>query len=86
MTDIKDLRSYLDLLQSRGNLIRISQPVDLKHELANIAVNIQRQYGKACLFEGPKNSKWPVFANAVSTSSQASLSLQCEVDEIIGVM
>ncbi len=86
MTDIQDLRSYLDLLESRGNLIRISQPVDLEHELANIAVNFQRQFGKACLFENPQNSKWPVFANAVSTPVQVALALQCEVDEIIGVM
>lgn len=86
MTDISDLRSYLDLLDSRGMLSRIKKPVDLEHELANVAVNLQRQYGKACLFEQPQGSPWPVFANAISTPEQAALALGCEVEGIIEVM
>ncbi len=86
MTQIHDLRSYLSLLDGQGQLFRINKKVDLVHELADIAVTMQRHNKPACLFEKPSSGKWPVFANAVSTPGQAALALECKVDEIIGIM
>jgi UbiD family decarboxylase len=86
MTKIHDLRSYLELLASHHNLVRVERSVSLKHELANLAVSLQRQLGKACLFENVEKADWPVFANAVSTPEQAALALECQLEEVSSVM
>lgn len=86
MGRIRDLRSYLQVLESSGQLNRISSPVDLKHELANAAVSFQRQGRPASLFKQPDHGSWPVFANAVSTPGQAALALECAPEEVPGIM
>jgi 2,5-furandicarboxylate decarboxylase 1 len=86
MTQIHDLRSYLSLLESQNQLTRIKKTIDLKHELANLAVTLQRQNRPACLFENPNHGLWPVFVNAVSTPFQAAAALECGVEDIIQVM
>ena len=86
MSKIHDLRSYLELLESHHNVVRVERSVSLKHELANAAVSVQRQLGKACLFINVENTDWPVFANAVSTPNQAALALECQLEEISDVM
>jgi len=85
MAGIKDLRSYLEKLESEGRLARVAVPVALKHELANAAVSFQQQ-GKACLFEQPDHGEWPVFSNAVCSPKLAALALECEVEDIVSVM
>ncbi len=86
MEKINDLRSYLALVEEKGLLTRVSSEVNLKHELADIAVNIQRKYQSACIFDKVSGADWPVFANAVCTPELAALSLGCEIGEIIPVM
>jgi len=85
MGRILDLRSYLEVLESGGRLARISTPVALEHELANVAVSLQRQ-GKAGLFEQPDRGSWLVFANAVGSPQLAALALACSPDEIPAAM
>ncbi|MFN2122289.1 MAG: UbiD family decarboxylase [Candidatus Promineifilaceae bacterium] len=86
MLKIQDLRSYLEVLEDAGQLFRVSQPVSLVHELANVAATVQRQGRGAVLFEQPEGSTWPVFAGAVGSATLAALALECEVSEIIEKM
>jgi len=86
MTEIHDLRSYLDTLDEAGELTRITEPVSVEHELADVAAALARSGGPAPLFEhvvleDGSRSPWPIFASAVASHRRAGLALGCEVDD-----
>ncbi len=90
MTEIFDLRSYIDKLSHEGKLTTIKKPVSLIHELANVSATLARQGGQAVLFDQLNETDgvypWRIFANAVVDSSTAALALDCQVSEIIDRM
>ena len=85
MSEIHDLRSYLPVLESAGQLVRIVRPVSLDHELADVAAALERASGPAPLFEnadaadrgGGPIAAWPVFSSAVANQTRAALALGC---------
>ena len=48
MTEIKDLRDFISALDSDGQLVKVSNPVSIEYELADVAASIARE-GKGCL-------------------------------------
>ncbi|NPV55094.1 MAG: UbiD family decarboxylase [Anaerolineae bacterium] len=86
MSKINDLRSYINILASAGQLNRANKPVSLVHELANVATTLARSGRGAAWFEQPEGSPWAVFAGAVVSPKLAALSLGCELDQITTVM
>ncbi len=92
MAKIFDLRSYLEVLEKNGKLTRIHRPVDLEHELANVAAALARSGGSPVLFEQvvrrqppaaqSQLNNWPVFTNAVVNPLCASLALGCSPQEL----
>jgi 2,5-furandicarboxylate decarboxylase 1 len=86
MEKINDLRSYIKLLDQRGKLVRVEKPIDLVHDLANVATAVIRQGRGATIFDHPAGSNIPVFTGAVATPELASLALGCELDQITQVM
>ena len=51
MAEIYDLRSFLDVLTQHGQLSRISKPVSIIHEAADVGATIERTGVAAPLFE-----------------------------------
>ena len=45
MTNIHDLRSFIETLAEAGQLVRISKPVSLTHELAEVTATLARALG-----------------------------------------
>lgn len=86
MTKIYDLRSFIELLESAGQLTRIQQPVSLKHELADVSATLVRTGGGAPLFEAVEGHSWPVFAGGVANQKRAALALGCGETEVTEVM
>jgi 2,5-furandicarboxylate decarboxylase 1 len=86
MTKIHDLRSFIQVLEEAGQLVRITRPVSLTHELADVAATLARTRGGAPLFENVVDSPWPVFANAVANRKLAALALACQESEVTEVM
>lgn len=82
MAKINSLRDYLAVLESAGQLRRVSGPVSRVHELANVAATLARRGGSSVLFEKPSGSEWQIFANAVVNQDQAALALGCAVSEV----
>jgi len=82
MAKINSLRTYLEVLESAGQLARVKTPVSLVHELADVAATLARQRGGGILFEQPAGSEWPIFTNAVVNPNQAALALGCGVSEV----
>ena len=86
MPQVNDLRSYLEVLENNGRLARIDEPVNLNHELADVAAMLARTGGSAPLFQKVEGCEWPIFTNAVTDQKTAALALGCREDEIIEVM
>ena len=86
MTEIHDLRSWLEVLERAGQLVHVRREVSLAHELAAVAAALERQGGPAPLFEHVAGSPWPVFASSVANQERAALALGCEKREVIEMM
>ena len=77
-----DLRTFLQRLESHGQLARIDAPVDLKHELANVAVNMERRGMPAPLFTRPRGASMPVVAGVLGSHQRIALALGCAPAEV----
>ena len=62
-----DLRSFLAALEPRGEIKRITKPVDPYLEMTEVCDRTLRAGGPALLFEYPVNHDIPVLANLFGT-------------------
>lgn len=76
--NFRDLREFLRFLESRGQLKRISQPIDPYLEMTEIADRTLRAGGPALLFENPIGSDIPVLANLFGTEERVALGMGAE--------
>ncbi|WP_151704995.1 4-hydroxy-3-polyprenylbenzoate decarboxylase [Nitrincola alkalilacustris] len=74
----KDLRDFMALLESRGELKRISFPVSPHLEMTEIADRTLRAGGPALLFENPVGYRFPVLANLFGTPERVALGMGAE--------
>ncbi|MGL6316788.1 4-hydroxy-3-polyprenylbenzoate decarboxylase [Vibrio sp. WXL103] len=71
----KDLRDFIDHLEHRGLLKRISHPVDPDYEMTEISDRTLRQGGPALLFENPIGYDMPVLTNLFGTPERVALGM-----------
>lgn len=77
-----DLRGYLDLLESKGLLKRITAEVDPVHELGAVTERSLQRKGPALLFENIKGYKGkPLVTNIISTTQQLAVAFNVEPEE-----
>jgi 4-hydroxy-3-polyprenylbenzoate decarboxylase len=74
----QDLRDFINILEQRGLLKRISHPVDPNLEMTEIADRTLRAEGPALLFENPVGSDIPVLANLFGTPERVALGMGAE--------
>ncbi len=72
-----NLRSFIDKLDSMGELKRISVSVDPFLEIAEIADRMSKTHGPALLFEHVKGSSFPVLINAFGSYKRMQTALNC---------
>ncbi|WP_116367667.1 4-hydroxy-3-polyprenylbenzoate decarboxylase [Parahaliea mediterranea] len=73
-----DLRSFIAMLEQRGELKRIRTEVDPHLEMTEIADRTLRAGGPALLFENPKGYSTPVLANLFGTEQRVALGMGAE--------
>lgn len=71
----KDLRDFIAMLEARGELKRISTPVDPNLEMTEICDRTLRAEGPALLFENPIGYDTPVLANLFGTPQRVALGM-----------
>lgn len=81
-----DLRHFIHTLENAGQLARITAPVSLTHELADIAATLTRTGGAAPLFENTGVDGWRIFASGVANQTRAALALGCAENDVTEVM
>ena len=71
----KDLRDFIEQLESIGELKRINVEVDPNLEITEICDRTLRAQGPALLFENVKNSSVPVLANLFGTTQRVAMGM-----------
>lgn len=71
----KDLREFIDFLEKRGELKRISEPVDPHLEITEICDRTLKCGGPALLFENPIGYNTPVLCNLFGTEQRVALGM-----------
>jgi len=74
----RNLRQFLQLLETRGQLRRITAPVDPDLEIAEIANRLLQAGGPALLFENVKGADFPVAINVMGTVERICWALNRE--------
>ncbi|MFB1001181.1 MAG: 4-hydroxy-3-polyprenylbenzoate decarboxylase [Pseudomonadales bacterium] len=78
-----DLREFIAHLESIGELVRVSQPVDPNLEMTEICDRALKQRGPAILFENPVGHSMPVLGNLFGTEQRVVLAMgQAEVSAL----
>jgi len=80
----KDLRDFINLLEKKDLLKRISAETDPVLEIAEINDRIVKDDGPALLFERPANSNFPVLVNAFGSFERMRLALEVDNLDDIG--
>ena len=71
----RDLREFIALLEARGELKRVTAPVDPRLEMTEICDRTLRRGGPALLFENPTGYTVPVLANLFGTPLRVALGM-----------
>lgn len=71
----KDLRDFIALLESKGELKRIHQEIDPYLEMTEICDRTLKAGGPALLFENPKGHTMPVLANLFGTPDRVAMGM-----------
>ncbi|MES9811546.1 MAG: 4-hydroxy-3-polyprenylbenzoate decarboxylase [Candidatus Thiodiazotropha sp.] len=71
----KDLRDFIQQLESRGDLKRIHTEVDPKLEITEICDRTLRRGGPALLFEKVKGSPYPLLGNLFGTPERVAMGM-----------
>lgn len=79
----KDLRDFIDKLEEKGLLKRVTHEIDPDLEMTEIADRTLRAGGPAILFENPKGYDVPVLANLFGTPERVALGMGQESVEAL---
>jgi 4-hydroxy-3-polyprenylbenzoate decarboxylase len=78
-----DLRAWIRLLESQGELVRVSTPVDPHLEVTEIVDRAVKAGGPALLFEHPKDARHPLLINQFGTERRMCMGFGVErLDDI----
>lgn len=78
------LSQYINGLEERGDLKRISHPVSPALEITEITHRVVKKGGEALIFENVKDSQYPVAINLFGTRERMAYSLGVDDPEEIG--
>ena len=80
----QDLRSYLELVESKDELVRISHPVDPLHEVSALVAKLARERRRrpVLLLENVKGSAFPVVTNLHASRRRMALAMNAEPREL----
>ncbi len=79
-----DLRSFIAVLEKRGDLLRIREPVSAELEITEIADRMVKQGGPALLFENVVGKSFPLVIGLYGTRERMALALGAPSLDAIG--
>jgi len=80
---MQDLRTFLAILEQRGELARIKKPVDRQHEVAAVMKCSAQRGGPALLFENVKAADIPVAGNVLASRQRVASALGTNTEQLL---
>lgn len=80
----KDLHTFIEELNTKGELMRIKTEVSAELEITEIADRVSKAHGPLLLFEKVAGSRYPVLINAMGSFERMSLGLGAKDFDHIG--
>lgn len=77
-----DTREFIDLLEKKGELVRVREEVDPNQEITIIQHKVLAQQGPALLFERVKGSSFRILSNAYGTRARVDMAMGRPAAEI----
>jgi len=72
------LQSFVDLLESRGELVRVKERLSPHLEVSEVINRVMKAGGPAVLFEHVEGAAFPLLMNHYGSRKRISLALSCE--------
>ena len=85
MVSFESLREFIDHLERRGNLVRVSAEVSPELEITEIHTRLLAEGGPAVLFEKVTGSRMPVLTNLFGTVERVAWGMGREPEELRAV-
>ncbi|MCC7142136.1 MAG: UbiD family decarboxylase, partial [Candidatus Eisenbacteria bacterium] len=79
---VRDLRSFLSVLERSGELARVKVPVSARYEVAEIISRVSAAYGPAVLFEQVEGYDFPIVSNLLGSARRIELALGRKPEQI----
>jgi 4-hydroxy-3-polyprenylbenzoate decarboxylase len=76
------LRDFIALLEQRGRLVRVREPVSPVLEITEIHTRLLAEKGPAVLFENVEGSSMPVLANLFGTVERVAWGMDREPHQL----
>ena len=80
-----DMRAFIEFLEDRGDLLRISDPIDWEYEAVSLTRRSSDVDGPALLFENIRDSEIPCLSGIFGAKRRVAWALECDEDELFGV-
>ena len=72
----KSLQQFVEILEKKGELLRIKEPVSPNLEITEITDRVSKKFGPALLFENVPGYDMPVLMNAFGSMKRMCLALE----------
>jgi 2,5-furandicarboxylate decarboxylase 1 len=79
---INDLRSFIQVLKEKGEILDIQKEVDLEHEIGSVIASLERKGGEAPFFSHVKGHTIPVVGGLLSDHKKIAIALECSVEDV----
>lgn len=86
MSKIKDLRSFMEVLEENGQLLKIKKEVVLNHEIGNVIRATENNFMGAPYFEKIDGFTSTLIGGVLSSTERTALALECDKSEITEVL
>lgn len=83
METIRDLRTFIEVLEKHGELFRVRREVDRVHEIGSVIRACENEGTGAPLFENVAGSGIPVIGGVLSRMERIALAMGCRREEIV---
>lgn len=86
MSQIKDLRTFIEVLRANNQLAEIEKEVATEYEIGNVLANLEKRNMGAGFFKNVKGHTIPVIGGVLGSMDRIALALECEKKEINQVL
>ena len=82
MNKIKDLRSFIEVLEAEGELERVKKEIDKDNEIGPVIATLEKENRGAVIFEKIKSFNSQVIGGVLANHNRIALSLNCSPEDV----